>query len=236
MSSKSERERLIVIGSGSPLAKHSMNQGATKRSLQGERRLGIFPARVESQITKLLNELGSDEDFSDFFKRAQVFSEKGLVIPIRVGQLSLRVSSLVNQRLKEDIEGFVEHSQDFPHFKFLQGSQFDFLIPQQLMVLNYLRDTGQLPPHPKTIRYVQKSAKVFAYNYGGFNFTESEQLTALSAMIVFGNIARYIGREISKNRISELHARRMVMVFGETTNRHLQTLKPKKNFRAKRRR
>lgn len=76
MSSKSERERLMIIASGSPLAKHSMNQDATKRSRQGERRLGIEKQRTQSEFWQSIEDLKSDDLFIFFVMPRLLMTKK----------------------------------------------------------------------------------------------------------------------------------------------------------------
>jgi len=107
MSSRSERERRIVIKSGSPLAKHSMNQEKIKSSLEGERRLGIRGERGQSGLSQEFEDLRSDDLFIHFCEAARRFDEEGLPIPERAGLFALGMSSLINARLKEDPQAFL---------------------------------------------------------------------------------------------------------------------------------
>ena len=139
MSSRSERERLIVIGSGSPLAKHSMNQGATKRSLEGERRLGITEERTQSEFSQAIEDLKSDELFMFFCNAAASYDREGLPVPARVGLFALGISSLVNARLKNEAQAFIEEMAEADQFPFDLGSPLEKLIPRAKMVSDFFQ-------------------------------------------------------------------------------------------------
>ena len=219
-----KHERELVLESGSPLAKHSLNQAKIKLTLEGERRLGIFPTRRESQLQQILKSGQGNELFELIFGKVQSFEEEGLPVPSRIGRLGLTVTSLVNRELKYDSEDFISEALKFRRLKFLAGSQFENLIPKNLMVNNYLLATNQIPPKPAMVKKAHKAAGVFAYNFGGIRFNEEPEMTVILTVVALQNISLYIAKEIQKKRLSVQHARRMVVVFGETSSRHLAKL------------
>jgi|SRR3989344_226986 len=235
MSSKSERERLIIIGSGSPLAKHSMNQGATKRSLEGERRLGITEERTQSEFSQAIEDLKSDELFMFFCNAAASYDREGLPVPARVGLFALGISSLINAKLKEDPQAFIEEVRGAQQFTYDSGSPLGRLIPEMKMVANFIR-RPEIQFKREDLYLTLKGAGVFVYNFGALNFGQGEEVAALHALMGINNISVYLASEINEQNLSVKHARLMTVAFGETTNRHLRALKPKKNFQAKKRR
>ena len=235
MSSKSERQRAMVIGSGSPLAKHSMNQVKIKSSLEGERRLGIREERTQSEFSQAFEDLRSDELFIHFCKAARRFDEEGSFIPERTGLFALGMSSIINARLKGDLRAFFEGLEGAVELTYDLGSPLEKLIPKMQMVANFIR-RPEIQFQPKDLYLTLKGAGVFAHNFGALNFGQGEEIAALHALMGINNISVYLASEINEQNLSVKQARQMVMVFGETTKRHLQTLRPKKNFQAKKRR
>ena len=219
--SRAKELRKSVIESGSPLARHSLNQAKIKLALEGDKRLGFLPARAESQLEKILTGVRGNELFELILGKVESFDIRGLPVPARIGRLGLAITSLVNQELKYDPADFVTDASQFKRLKFLAGTPFENLIPKQLMVNGYLIDTGQIPPRPDVVKKVHEAAGVFAHNFGGVRFNEEPEVTVVLVVVAFQNISRYIAKEIQKKRLSARHARRMVVVFGETVDRHL---------------
>ena len=232
MSSRSERERLITIGSKSPLAKHSMNQKMTKLSLEGERRLGIREQRRPSEFSQTLDELRGDELFIFFCGEAASFERDNLPLPARIGLFSLGISSLINAKLREDPQAFVEEMAEGDLFTFDSGSPFERLMPREKMVANFIKKS-KMPHKPENVYRALRGAGVFAHNFGALDFGQGEEIAAVYALMAVHNLATHLGSEIRDQNLSVKLARMMVVVFGETVNSHLRALKPKKNVEAR---
>src|SRR3989344_7854455 len=235
MSSRSERERRMVIEADSPLAKHSINQRNIKSSLEGERKLGIKRGRGKSQFSCDIDEWKSDELFMFFFDAARKFDQEGLPVNARLGLFVLGISSYINARLKKDPQAFLQSVAKTEKIDYKLGSPFEKLIPIPKMASSLLKKLG-IDHKPNNLKAVYKTAGVFAYNFGALNFAEGEEAVSINALAAINNISLYLAREITEYNLPTKVACQVVMVFGETTNQHLQTLKLKKNFRAKRRR
>ena len=225
----------MVIAADSPLARHSTNQRNIKDSLEGERRIGIKKGRGKSQFSCEMEEWKKDELFMFFYDAARKFDQEGLPVNVRLGLFVLGISLYINARLKKDPQAFLQSVANTEEIDYRLGSPFEKLISKPKMVSNLLRRLG-ISHKPEYLQEVYQAAGVFARNFGALNFSEGEEAVSINALAAINNISIYLGKEMSENNLPAKLASQVVMVFGETTNRHLQTLKPKKNFRVKRRR
>ena len=225
----------MVIAADSPLARHSTNQRNIKDSLEGERRIGIKKGRGKSQFSCEMEEWKKDELFMFFYDAARKFDQERLPVNVRLGLFVLGISLYINARLKKDPQAFLQSVANTEEIDYRLGSPFEKLIPIPKMASSLLKKLG-IDHKPNNLKAVYKTAGVFAYNFGALNFAEGEEAVSINALAAINNISLYLAREITEYNLPTKVACQVVMVFGETTNQHLQTLKLKKNFRAKRRR
>lgn len=179
------------------MAKHSMNQRMTKVSLEGEKRFGIKQERGPSEFSQAIEDLKSDELFVFFCKAAVSFDQEGLPVVSRVGLFALGISSLINAKLKEDPQAFLEEDEEAAKFTFDLGSPLEKLIPRGQMVSNFLKHSG-LSHKPEYLFMALKGAAVFAYNFGALNFGQGEEVAALHAFLAINNISIYLRSEVNE--------------------------------------
>ncbi len=220
-----KEERELVIKSGSPLRHHHLSQAAIKRSLEGERRLGIFPSRskrsndvIEEQLSMMVQ---ADPRLQYMRDVVQELDQNNQPIPLRMGKLSLIVSSFINQDLKTDPQNFIEEFSKAKKFKFLHGTPFENLFPINKMAANYLTKDGYMTKDTHQIQQTYASAKNFAQNLGGIIFNQGEQMTMLSTLIALNNLSIYFAKEIDKHTISVTQARKQIIAFGTTAANEL---------------
>lgn len=234
MSSKIERIRQELIDAGSPMAKHSMNQRMLKKTAEGEHRLGIDKDHGQSRSKSELGEQKDGELFQIFFKLALELDNKNEPVQMRIGQFALKISSILSGVLKEDPQEFLSQVADAQVIDFPSGSQFEKLVPVEKMASSFIRDTGY-PTIPESYQSARHHAHFFALNYGGILYSEGPEMTAIFAEVALTNIALYIANQINLGQVDVYHARRMITVFGETTNQHLGRWRPRRRPKLARR-
>jgi len=232
MSSRSERMRRELQAAGSVLARHSMNQEIMKRSADGERRLRMDKLTGQSDFQRELEEYKSSEIYQLLFGVASKLDHDNEPIQIRIGKLALKISSIINGVLKDNPREFADSIDGAQRLNLRQGSQFANLVPVELMAANFIRDLRDVVS-PESIKSAQDHAKVFAENFGSLIFNQGPEITAISAEVVLSNISIHIASEMNQCTLDEYSARRMIMVFGETTNMHLSRFKVKRKRRTK---
>lgn len=133
----------------------------------------------------------------------------------------------MNARLKEDPQAFAEEVIDSEHFTYNLGSPLEKLIPRIKMAANFFKKS-KMAHKPENVYLVLKMAGVFAYNFGALNFGQGQEIAAAHALMAVHNVAVCLGTEIARQKLSVKDARLMTVTFGETANRHLKALEPKK--------
>ena len=108
MSSRAERIRREIVEARSPLAGHSMNQSRLKRMSEGDRKMGVPEITSETEAEAVLKHLKNNVFFRLFLEKAKVLDQKGATIQQRVGQLSLLISSQINNFMKTGPDVFLE--------------------------------------------------------------------------------------------------------------------------------
>ena len=120
-------------------------------------------------------------------------------------------------------------------FPFDLGSPLEKLIPRAKMVSDFFQ-RADIPFRSENLFRVYRGAAVFAYNFGALNFGQGEEIAAVHAIKALHNISVYLRSEIFEQDLPVKDARSMTVTFGETTNRHLRALKPKKIIKTSERR
>lgn len=217
----SRLERKLVFESGSPLRRHSLNQKNLKHSRKGERRLGIVKSRAESKQESFIEQLSKDELGSFLVSKVDELEKSNFSIPKKIGQIAVTISQIINNNLKENPDDFSDPDVNFQRLKFLAGSQYKKLFPTQQMVLDYLRETNQLRSHPAIRQQALNLANEYAQNLGGIVFNQGKDIIIGSMIIATSNISHYLQEQIKNKHVPLSQARKMLVVFGQTTKRHL---------------
>ncbi|OGD86298.1 hypothetical protein A2164_03285 [Candidatus Curtissbacteria bacterium RBG_13_35_7] len=201
-----------------------------KAWLQGEKRLGFEPVKGKSQIEEFVEELHQNELLKYLFEMAYELDSEGAPIQKRIGRLALRTTSLVNTWIKEDCDTFLGIMDDIEPLEFRVGSSYKHLVLIDLMVRRFIADIGR-QPNADTVRRVSEDANLFAESWGGIQFNEGPEITALCTRVALRNIAANIADSLCQNDLDIWCVRRMLVVFGQTSNEKLCLLKVKQRKR-----
>ncbi len=215
----SRQERKMVVESGSPLIHHSLNQRKLKSGREGEGR--IFKRELSDDQNNEKCECFDNPNFMPLLERTELLEESNVAIPIRIGQLSLLVSSLINGQLRDNPDNFIDNNIDNEIYTFEWGTPNKKLIPKNEMILNMIKKMRNYRITPQVRKSLDTSADLFALSLGQITFNEDTHTTASVAVVGLDNISKFLADGIKGNYISVPFARTLVVTFGETIDRKL---------------
>ena len=228
MSSRTERK--IVLESGSPLWRHSLNQQKLKISRDGEQR--ILKLREERPNEEGSCDCHNNPDFLDFLNISETLDEKSIPIPERLGRISISITSHINRDLKAKPDDFIQKFKDGDFEDLPWGSPHKFLIPQAQMTLNVQKKFRGILQNFQNQRAISLFADTVAACLGQIKFDEDTHTTAAISVVSQENISKIVADAITYTNIDHQFARNLIVTFGETVNHELSRpgrYLPKKN-------